>query len=62
VRDVEYVQFPLVHFFAVSDVQYVQFPPVHIALIKHFMFWTVQYVVLTFPYELSPVKVTAVRL
>jgi len=60
-RVVHYVQLPLVHFFIVRDVQYVQFPLVHIVL-KHFIFRTVQHVVLTFPQELSFVKVTTVLL
>jgi len=42
-----------VHFFIVRDVQYVRFPLVHVVLIKHFHFWTVQNVVLTYPHELT---------
>ena len=61
VSDVQYVRFPLVHFFILRDVHYVQFPLVHVVL-KHFIFRTVQHVVLTFPQELSFVKVTTVLL
>jgi hypothetical protein len=60
VRDVQYVWFPPVHFFIVRDVHYVRFPLMHFVLIKHFIFWTVQHVILTFAYELSFVKVTTV--